>query len=123
MFKNKDPWGDSQLKHSSGVFTVVVINSIFAVFYLLISVMHSFLQMPMFGDEMESSPRSIIISTFIWTLVFDGFALWRAIKLFKQWAMSGWNSVFLWAYQIIFLVVVGYANFWMMTLVWFWWGR
>ena len=123
MFKNKDPWGDSQLKQSSGVFTVVVINSLFAVFYLFISVMHSFLQMPMFGDEMESSPRSIIISTFIWMLLFDGFALWRAVKLVKHWALSEWNKAFLWVYQIVFLLIVGYSNFWMMNLVWFWWGK
>lgn len=123
MFENQDPWGNSQLKQSSGVFTVVVNNSLFAAFYLFVSVMHSFLQMPMFGDEMEASPRAIIISTLIWTLAFDSFALWRVVKLVKHWALSEWNKAFLWVYQIVFLVIVGYSNFWMMALVWFWWGR
>ena len=123
MFENHDPWGDSQLKQSSGVFTVVVINSLFAAFYLFISVMHSFLSMPMFGNEMESSPSFIIISTLVLTITFDGIAIWRAFKLGKRWARSGWNRAMLWGYQIAFFGIVGYANFWMMALVWFWWHK
>lgn len=123
MLENKDPWGDSQLKQSSGVFTVIVINSLFAVIYLFISVMHSFLQLPMFGDEMESSPKAIIISTLAWTTAFDVIALWRAYKLYKNWPLSRWNKLFLWFYLAAFFGIVCYSNFWMMSVVWFWWER
>lgn len=121
--EKSDPWGSTTLKKSSDALTVLVINSLFVACFLFASVMHSFLQMPMFGNEIYTSPSYIIISALILTLTLDVIALWRAVKLAKQLDMSGWSKAFLWAYQIVFLAVVGYANFWMMTLVWYWWGK
>ena len=121
--EHNDAWGQTHHKQSSGIFNMLVINSLFAVFFFVASVMHSFLQLPMFGDEMESSPKAIIISTLILTITFDAIALWRAFKLSNLWTTSVWNKFFLWVYQSVFITVVFYSNFWMMSVVWFWWDK
>ena len=119
-FKNNDPWGNDQLTKYSGLFIAVLINTFFVTIFFIFSMMYSFLQMPMFGDEMESSPLTIIISALTWTLAFDTIAVWRALKLGKVWTLSNCRIALLWVYQIGFIVVVGLSNFWMMIPVRFW---
>ena len=121
--EHNNAWGKTPHKQSTGTFTALVVNSLFAAFFFVVSIMHSFLQMPMFGDEMESSPEAIIITTLIWTIALDVIAFWRGYKLFKLWSLTSWNKFFLWAYQFAFIGVACYSNFWMILVVWFWWNR
>ena len=117
------PWGVERDNRTSGIFTIVLINSLFVAFFFFFSGMYSFLELPMFGDEMETSPKAKVMATLILMVVFDFAAAWRFIRLSKRWSLCGWNKAFLWLYQIVFVGVAGYSNFWMFTVVWFWWGR
>ena len=119
-FKSSDPWGNDQLTKSSGLLKAVLINSFFVAIFFIFSMMYSFLQMPMFGDEVDSSPLAIIISALTWTFAFDIIAIWRAVKLSKVWSLSNCRIALLWVYQIGFIVAVGLSNFWMMIPVRFW---
>lgn len=123
LLDKSSPWGEERVNCSSGVLTIILINSLFVAFFFFFSGMHSFLGLPMFGDEMETSPKAKVMSTLILMVVFDIAAVWRFIRLSRRWSSCGWNKVFLWFYQIVFVGVAGYSNSWMFTVVWFWWGR
>ena len=117
------PWGLSRYRQPLGLFGIVVINSLYAFIFVWAAVMFSFMALPFFGDEMELSPRQEIIKTFMILGVLDLIALWRFVKLHKRWNKVRANKLLLWGLQICFVGAVGYANFWMLTVVWFWWGR
>ena len=116
-------WGPSRYRQPLGLFGIVVINSLYAFIFVWAAVMFSFMALPFFGDEMELSPRQEIIKTFMILGVLDLIALWRFVKLHKRWNKVRANKLLLWGLQICFVGAVGYANFWMLTVVWFWWGR
>ena len=117
------PWGPSRYRQPLGLFGIVVINSLYAFIFVWAAVMFSFMALPFFGDEMELSPRQEIIKTFMILGVLDLIALWRFVKLHKRWNKVRANKLLLWGLQICFVGAVGYANFWMLTVVWFWWGK
>ena len=116
-------WGPSRYRQPLGLFGIIVVNSLYAFIFVWVAVMFSFMALPFFGDEMELSPRQEIIKTFMILGVLDLIALWRFVKLHKRWIKVRANKLLLWGLQICFVGAVGYANFWMLTVVWFWWGR
>ena len=116
-------WGPSRYRQPLGLFGIIVVNSFYAFIFVWVAVMFSFTALPFFGDEMELSPRQEIIKTFMILGVLDLIALWRFVKLHKRWIKVRANKLLLWGLQLCFVGAVGYANFWMLTVVWFWWGR
>ena len=116
-------WGPSRYRQPLGLFGIVVINALFAFVFLVYSVFHSFWGMPFFGDEVGPSPRAITLYTLLLLGIFDLIAVWRFIKLHKRWIKVRANKLLLWGLQLCFVGAVGYANFWMLTVVWFWWGK
>ena len=116
-------WGPSRYRQPLGLFGIIVVNSLYAFIFVWVAVMFSFTALPFLGDEMELSPRREILKTFMILGVFDLIALWRFAKLHKRWSKVRANKLFLWGLQLCFVAAVGYANFWMLTVVWFWWGR
>ena len=117
------PWGPSRFVKSFGLTNIVLVNALFAFVFLVFSVMHSFWGLPFFADDVGRSQRAMVLSTLILLRLFDLVAIWRFIKLHNRWLKVKANKLLLWGLQLSFVGAVGYANFWMLTVVWFWWGK
>ena len=123
MFISEDSvWGPEGPK-SKGVITAVVINGAYAGIYFIFASMYSFLAVPMFGDEMKSGPTGMIVQSLIYMAVLDVVAIWRLLSLNSRWVTTGWKRAVKASFQLAYISIILYANFWMFTVVWFWFGH
>ena len=99
---------------------IIMLNSVYATGVLFLSGMYSFLGVPMFGDEFESSPLSMVIRSFVILLVIDSLAVWRFRKLDTRWLPTGRYKYLKWFYQALFVGVIGISNIGFLAVAWFW---
>lgn len=120
LLDKNSPWGEERLKWSTGPLAMVLINSLIAGFFFILSGIYSFLETPMFGDEFESSPLSMVIRSLVIVLVIDSVAVWRFRKLNKLWLPLGRYKYLKWFYQVLFVGLIGVSNIGFLAVAWFW---
>lgn len=113
----------SRKKQSLIATTILLVNSVYATGVLFLSGLYSFLGVPMFGDEFESSPSSMVVRSLVIIFVIDTIAVWRFRKLNTRWLPTGRYKYLKWFYQAFFVGVIGISNIGFLAVAWFWlWG-